>query len=170
VEAPTPPQAVEKSFAGEGLLAHVVVSKYVDHLPLHRLEGIFAREGIDLARTILCGLVADVASALTPIGVQLRREITAAAYLQTDDTSVTVLDDRGGSFKGRLWRISIPWGGRSSSMRRPRTNGTGPSSSSPTFRARSKRTRTPGMTSFTRAGVCERWAVGRTRGGGLSRR
>ena len=110
VEAPAAPQAVEKSLAGEGLLAHVVVSKYVDHLPLHRLEGIFAREGIDLARTTLCGWVADVASALTPIGVQLRREITAAAYLQTDDTSVTVLDDRGGSFKGRLWTYLDPLG------------------------------------------------------------
>ena len=56
---PRPPQAVEKSLAGEGLLAHVVVSKYVDHLPLHRLEGIFAREGIDLSRTTLCDWVAD---------------------------------------------------------------------------------------------------------------
>jgi transposase len=110
VEAPAPPQALEKSLAGEGLLAHVVVSKYVDHLPLHRLEGIFAREGIDLARTTLCGWVADVASALAPIGAQLRREITAANYLQTDDTSVTVLDDRGGSFKGRLWTYLDPWG------------------------------------------------------------
>ena len=110
VEAPAPPQAVEKSLAGEGLLAHVVVSKYVDHLPLHRLEGIFAREGIDLARTTLCGWVADVASALTPIEAQLRREITAATYLQTDDTSVTVLDDRGGSFKGRLWTYLDPLG------------------------------------------------------------
>src|SRR6266568_3243923 len=64
VEAPAPPQAVEKSLAGEGLLAHVVVAKYVDHLPLHRLEGIFAREGIDLSRSTLCGWVAAVASAL----------------------------------------------------------------------------------------------------------
>ena len=110
VEAAGPPQAVEKSLAGEGLLAHIVVSKYVDHLPLHRLEGIFAREGIDLARTTLCGWVADVATALTPIGEQLRQEITAATYLQTDDTSVTVLDARGGSFKGRLWTYLDPLG------------------------------------------------------------
>lgn len=110
VGAPAPPQAVEKSLAGEGLLAHVVVSKYVDHLPLYRLEGIFAREGIDLARTTLCGWVADVATALTPIGDQLRREITAATYLQTDDTSVTVLGDHGGSFKGRLWTYLDPLG------------------------------------------------------------
>lgn len=108
VEAPAPPQAVEKSLAAEGLLAHVVVSKYVDHLPLHRLEGIFARERIDLPRSTLCGWVADVAGALAPIGEQLRREITAADYLQTDDTSITVLDERGGSFKGRLWTYLDP--------------------------------------------------------------
>jgi transposase len=79
-------------------------------LPLHRLERIFAREGIDLARTTLSGWVADFATALTPIGDQLRREITAATYLQTDDTSVTVLDDRAGSFKGRLWTYLDPLG------------------------------------------------------------
>jgi transposase len=110
VEAPAPPQAVEKSLAGEGLLAHVVVSKYVDHLPLYRLEGIFARHGVDLSRTTLCGWVADVATALAPIGDQLRREVTAATYLQTDDTSVTVLDDPGGSFKGHLWTYLDPLG------------------------------------------------------------
>lgn len=48
IEAPAPPQAIEKSLAAEGLLAHVVVSKYVDHLPLHRLSGTFARHGVDL--------------------------------------------------------------------------------------------------------------------------
>lgn len=110
VEAPAPPQAVEKSLAGEGLLAHVIVSKYVDHLPLHRLVGIFAREGIDLSRTTLCDWVADVATALAPIGEQLRREVVAASYLQTDDTSVTVLGDQGGSFKGRLWTYLDPLG------------------------------------------------------------
>jgi transposase/uncharacterized coiled-coil protein SlyX len=108
VQAPAPPQAVEKSLAGEGLLAHVVVSKYLDHLPLHRLEGIFAREGIDLPRSTLCGWVADVAAALTPIGEQLRREITAATYLQTDDTSITILGDDGGSFTGRIWTYLDP--------------------------------------------------------------
>lgn len=108
VEAPAPPQAVEKSLAGEGLLAHVIVSKYADHLPLHRLEGIFAREGIDLHRSTLCGWVADVATALTPIGEHLRREITAADYVQTDDTTITVLGDDRGSFKGRIWTYLDP--------------------------------------------------------------
>jgi transposase len=110
VEAAAPPQAIEKSLAGEGLLAHVVVSKYVDHLPLHRLAGIFARHGVDLSRTTLCGWVADVASALAPIGDHLRREVTTATYLQTDDTPVTVLGAQGGSFKGRLWTYLDPLG------------------------------------------------------------
>lgn len=109
-EAPAPPQAVERSLAAEGLLAHVVVSKYVDHLPLHRLEGIFARQGIDLARTTLCGWVADVAAALAPIDAHLRATITQATYLQTDDTPITVLTDGAGSYKGRLWVYLDPLG------------------------------------------------------------
>ncbi len=112
VEAPAPPQAIEKSLAGAGLLAQVVVSKYVDHLPLHRLEGIFARQGVDLARATLCGWVADVATALAPIGAQRRRAIVAATYLHTDDTAVTVLGDHGGSFTGRLWTDLDPLGRR----------------------------------------------------------
>jgi transposase len=108
VEAPAPPQALEKSRAGEGLLAHVMVSKYVDHLPLYRLERIFLRQGVDLSRTTLCGWVADVASALTPIGDELRRQVTAATYLQTDDTPVTILEASGGSRKGRLWTYLDP--------------------------------------------------------------
>jgi len=110
VAAPAPPQAVEKSLAGEGLLAHVVVSKYVDHLPLYRLERIFLRQDVDLPRTTLCGWVAEVAAALAPIGDQLRREVTAATYLQTDDTSVTILDPHLRSLKGRLWTYLDPLG------------------------------------------------------------
>ena len=83
-------------------MAHVVVSKYLDHLPLYRLARIFHREPLDLSRATLCGWVADVATALAPIGTELRRQVTAASYLQTDDTPVTILDDTG-SRKGRIW-------------------------------------------------------------------
>jgi transposase len=110
VEAPSPPQAIEKSLAAQGLLAHVVVSKYVDHLPLYRLERSFLRQGVDLSRSTLCGWVADVATALTPIGDELRRQVTAATYLQTDDTPVTILAPSGGSRKGRLWTYLDPIG------------------------------------------------------------
>lgn len=105
--AAAPPQAVERSLATEGLLAHVVVSKYVDHLPLYRLERIFGREQVDLSRTTLCGWVADVATALTPIGEELRRQVIAATYLQTDDTPVTILEPTG-SRKGRIWTYLDP--------------------------------------------------------------
>ena len=105
--APAPPQAVERSLATEGLLAHVVVSKYLDHLPLYRLERIFQREHLDLSRATLCGWVADVAIALGPIGDELRRQVTAASYLQTDDTPVTILEETG-SRKGRIWAYLDP--------------------------------------------------------------
>ncbi len=69
------------------------------------------QEHIDhLSRATLCDWVADVATALTPIGDQLRRESTAADYLQTDDTTITILDERGGSYKGRLWTYLDPLG------------------------------------------------------------
>jgi len=112
VEAPAPPQALEKGMAGEGLLAHVIVAKYVDHLPLHRLERIFLRQGVDLSRTTMCDWIAAIATALTPIGDELRRQVTAATYLQTDDTPVTILEPSGGSRKGRLWTYLDPIGRR----------------------------------------------------------
>jgi transposase len=105
--APAPPQAVERSLATEGLLAYVIVSKYLDHLPLYRLERIFQREHLDLSRATLCGWVADVATALTPIGEELRRQVTGTSYLQTDDTPVTILEDTG-SRKGRIWTYLDP--------------------------------------------------------------
>jgi transposase len=105
--APAPPQAIERSLATEGLLAYVVVSKYLDHLPLYRLERMFQREHLDLSRATLCGWVADVATALTPIGDELRRQVTAAPYLQTDDTPVTILEETG-SRKGRIWTYLDP--------------------------------------------------------------
>ena len=77
-------------------------------LPLYRLERIFLRHGVDLSRTTLCGWVADIATALTPIGDELRRQVTAATYLQTDDTPITILEPTGGSRKGRLWTYLDP--------------------------------------------------------------
>jgi transposase len=112
VEAPAPPQALEKALAAEGLLAHLVVAKYIDHLPLYRLERIFLREGVDLSRSTMCGWLEAIATALTPIGDELRCQVTAATYLQTDDTPVTILEPSGGSRKGRLWVYLDPIGRR----------------------------------------------------------
>ena len=102
---------MKNHWLAEGLLAHVVVSKYVDHLPLYRLERIFLRQGVDLSRTTLCGWVADIVTALTPIGDELRRQVTAATYLQTDDTPVTILEEPSAAAgKGRLWTYLDPIG------------------------------------------------------------
>src|SRR5690606_3611535 len=103
VEAPAPPQAVEKSLAAEGLLAQVVVAKYVDRLPLYGQSRICLRDHVDLSRSTLCGWVADVATALAPIGDELRRQIVGASYLHTDDTTITILEEGVGSRTGRLW-------------------------------------------------------------------
>jgi transposase len=112
LSAPAPAQAVEKGLAAEGLLAHVVTSKYVDHQPLHRLEKIFGRYGADLSRKTLCDWVAECAHALTPIYEHLGRTIVTADYLQTDDTPITILQDDGSSRTGRLWVYVDPIGRR----------------------------------------------------------
>lgn len=110
VTAPAPPQAVEKGLAAEGLLAHVVTSKYVDHQPLYRLEKIFGRHGADISRKTLCDWVAECAEALAPIHAHLGRTIVKANYLQTDDTPITILQEDGTSRTGRLWVYVDPLG------------------------------------------------------------
>lgn len=110
--APPRPQAIEKGLAAEGLLAWLLTSKYVDHLPLYRLEGILARHGADISRQTLCDWVASCADALNPIYEHLRRTIVTVDYLQTDDTPVTVLGEGGGSLTGRLWVYLDPLGKR----------------------------------------------------------
>jgi transposase len=106
--ASAPAQAVEKSIAGEGLLAHVVVSKYADHTPLHRLEGIFARHGVEIPRTTMSDWVGAVADALSPIVERMKREVREVDYLQTDDTPIKVLAYRASGYKGRLWAYLDP--------------------------------------------------------------
>ena len=110
--APAPPQAVEKGLAAEGLLAHVVTSKYVDHQPLYRLEKILGRHGADISRKTLCDWVAECADALAPIHAHLGRTIVKTDYLQTDDTPITILQPDGGSRTGRLWVYVDPIGRR----------------------------------------------------------
>jgi transposase len=108
--AAAPAQAVEKSLAAEGLLAHVVISKFADHLPLHRQQGILCRHGVHLPRSTLCGWVEDVAEAFSPVVAHMKAELLATDYLQTDDTPVLVLKKLLGSFKGRLWAYLDPLG------------------------------------------------------------
>jgi|ETNmetMinimDraft_26_1059896.scaffolds.fasta_scaffold16704_1 transposase len=104
VTAPKARQAIEKCLAGPGLLAQVVVSKYSDHLPLHRLERIFKRHGVELNRSTMCDWMRLSADALMPLADLMKQRILESAVIHTDDTPVPVQDKgRGKTKQGRFW-------------------------------------------------------------------
>jgi transposase len=107
--APLPPRPIDKGRPGVGLLAHVAVSKYGDHLPLYRQEQIFLRMGIHLRRQVLCDWMGEVAGLLEPIVLEVKRFILAAKVVQSDDTYVQVRRESGQMERGFLWAYSIPW-------------------------------------------------------------
>ena len=98
------PEPIEKGLPGPGLLAHVAVSKYADHLPLYRQEGIFKRSGVELSRSTMCDWMAAVAGLLAPIVKAMLKRVLLSDVVQTDDTPVKVQDHDGKGIKtGRLW-------------------------------------------------------------------
>jgi len=102
VEAPSRP--IERSYAGPGLLAHILTAKYADHLPLYRQEQIYAREGVALDRSTMAEWVGGCTQLMTPLAEALARYVFAAGKLHADDTPVPVLDPgRGKTKTGRLW-------------------------------------------------------------------
>jgi transposase len=104
VQAEAPSRPIERSIAGPGLLAHVLVSKYCDHLPLYRQSQIFARTGVELDRSTLAEWVGGSSRLLAPLIEALRRHVMAAGKLHADDTPVPVLAPGLGKTKtGRLW-------------------------------------------------------------------
>lgn len=103
-EEPAPNRPVERSMAGAGLLAHVLVSKYADHLPLYRQSDIYEREGVDLPRSTLANWVGGAARSLEPLVELLRRYVLNATKLHGDDIPVPVLSPGDGKTKtGRFW-------------------------------------------------------------------
>ena len=116
VAAPAPDHAIARGRAGAGLLAHIAVSKYDDHLPLYRQAEIFAREGVELETSTLSGWVGATAAALKPLVDALAAEVMACDTLHVDDTPVPVLAPGTGKTKtGRLWtyvRDERPFAGK----------------------------------------------------------
>jgi transposase len=114
VQAEAPSRPIERGIAGPGLLAHVLVSKYADHLPLYRQAEIYARDGVELDRSTMAEWVGGCSRLLEPLVEALRRHVMSAAKLHTDDTPVPVLaPGRGKTKTGRLWtyvRDDRPWG------------------------------------------------------------
>jgi transposase len=113
VIAPLPARLIEKGLPGAGLLTHVLVSKYEDHLPLYRQEKIYReRHGVNLTRQTLCGWVEAAADWLGPIYREMKAGLVAQEYLQADETPIRYLDPdvKGKSQSGWLWTYSAPAG------------------------------------------------------------
>jgi transposase len=103
--ADKPLSPIEKGLAAPGLLAYVIISKYGDHLPLHRLERILERHHIDIARSTMCDWMAQCAEVLKPLYHIMVQEVLASRIIHTDDTPVDVLDREypGTTKTGRFW-------------------------------------------------------------------
>jgi transposase len=104
VQAPAPNRPIDRGLAGPGLLAHVLVAKYADHLPLYRQSEIYRREGIDLDRSTLADWVGGASRTLQPLVDALKKYVLGAEKLHGDDVPVPVLEPGNGKTKtGRLW-------------------------------------------------------------------
>lgn len=102
--ADKPPQPIDKGIPGPGLLAATITGKYGDHLPLYRLEDIFARHGAELSRATMCGWMRQSAELLLPLYELMRRRVLASRVIHTDDTPVEVLDaSLPHTRTGRFW-------------------------------------------------------------------
>ncbi len=103
-QAAAPSRPVERGMAGPGLLAHVLVGKYADSLPLYRQCQIYACEGVMLQRSTLTDWVGQAAKLLTPLAQAIGRHVLRADKIHGDDTPIRVLGGKGSKAKtGRLW-------------------------------------------------------------------
>jgi transposase len=108
--AAKPEQPIDKGLPGPGLLAHVITSKYADHLPLYRQERILERFGVSLSRSTLCDWMARAAVVLEPLHGAMVQEALRSLVLHTDDTPVSVQEPgrNGGQSQGRT-KIGRLW-------------------------------------------------------------
>ena len=114
-QAALPSRPIERGRPGPGLLAHVLVSKYADHLPLYRQSQIFARDGVDLERSTLTDWVGKSTALLEPLADAIGRHVLAGQAIFADDTPVKLLAPGAGKTKtARFWaygRDERPWAG-----------------------------------------------------------
>jgi transposase len=104
VQAPAPSRVIDRGLAGPGLLAHILVAKYADHLPLYRQAEIYRREGVDLDRSTLADWVGGASRTLQPLVESLKKYVLGGEKLHGDDVPVPVLEPGNGKTKtGRLW-------------------------------------------------------------------
>jgi transposase len=100
-----PVMAIDKGIAGEGLLAHIITSKYCDHMPLNRLEGIFKRSGVEINVSTLCDWVGKSADLLEPLVKRMHQTILQSPKINSDDTPIPVKSQhrKGSTYNGYLW-------------------------------------------------------------------
>lgn len=114
-QARTPAHLIEGALPTEGALAHVLVSKYADHLPLYRQSQIYNRSGLDLHRSTLAGWVGKASFHLTPVVDRMAEHLKTSTKLFMDETTAPVLDPgRGKTKTGYLWALARDdrgWGG-----------------------------------------------------------
>lgn len=114
-QAELPSRPIEKGIAGPGLLAHVLVSKYADHLPLYRQSQIYARENVDISRSTLASWVGQSAALLEPLAEAIGRHVTTGQVIFADDTTTKMQAPGTGKTKtARMWayvRDEAPWNG-----------------------------------------------------------
>lgn len=93
---------VERGRAGPGLMSHVAIAKYAEHMPLYRLEQRFAREGVPIARSTMSDWLGQAAEALAPLVNAMAKACLTAHRIHTDDTGIPVLA-KGGTHRGHVW-------------------------------------------------------------------
>ena len=105
-----PNRPIEKGIAGPGLLSHILVSKYVDHLPLYRQIKQFKREGITLSQSTINDWIKYSSQLLESLYQQLKKEVLNTDYLMIDETPIRVLDGKikGKSHSGYFWVYYSP--------------------------------------------------------------
>ena len=122
VQTPAPSRPIPRGLAGPSLLAHILVTKFDDHVPLYRQGEIFARMGADIPRSTLIDWCGQAAGVIRPVANLIRAEVMAADRLHADDTPIRVLDPKmklagkeRGVKEGRVWvyvRDDRPWAGQ----------------------------------------------------------
>jgi transposase len=103
--AQLPPRAIDKGIAGEGLLALIITSKYCDHAPLNRMEGILKRHGVDIKGSTMCDWVGKCADLLDPLVKRMHEKILQSPKINTDDTRIPIQSKKrkGSTYNGYLW-------------------------------------------------------------------
>ena len=108
VQAPVPAHVIDKGIPTTGLLAQVLIAKYLDHLPLYRQEAIFARAGLPIPQSTLAQWVGQMGVALQPLVDALKDEMLTHPVLHADETPVAMLDPGAGkTHRAYLWSYSI---------------------------------------------------------------